>query len=53
MKSVVFEKKLKDLRENAGLTQRQLAVRIEVSKSTVALYEIQERGLSSDSLIGR
>ena len=51
MKLVAFGEKVKELREKAGLTQRQLAAQIGVSKSTVALYETQERGPSSDSLV--
>lgn len=36
---------LRDLRSNSGLTQRQLAERLEVPPSYVAKYEIGERKL--------
>ncbi len=38
-----FGDKLKALREKAGLTQEQLAMRMGLSKSTISQYENQER----------
>lgn len=38
-----FGKRLKELRTQAGLTQKQLATQIGTSKSVVSFYENQER----------
>ena len=38
-----FGEKLKELREKSGLTQKQLALQIGVSKSAISQYELQER----------
>ncbi len=46
-----FGKKLKELRLGAGLTQRQLAERIGVTKSVISFYELRERTPSPDILI--
>lgn len=46
-----FGKKLKELRLNAGLTQKQLAERIGVTKSVISFYELRERTPSPDILI--
>lgn len=46
-----FGKKLKELRLQAGLTQKQLAERLGVTKSVVSFYELQERSPSPDVLI--
>lgn len=46
-----FGKRLKELRENAGLTQQQLAERIWVSKSAISNYELYERNPSPEILI--
>lgn len=43
MDSMNFGKVLKDLRLKAGLTQKQLATQIGVTKSVVSFYELQER----------
>lgn len=43
MDSMNFGKVLKDLRLKAGLTQKQLAAQIGVTKSVVSFYELQER----------
>ncbi len=48
---VDFGKKLKELRLNAGLTQKQLAERISVTKSVISFYELRERAPSPDILI--
>ncbi len=46
-----FGKRVKELRENAGLTQQQLAERIWVSKSAISNYELYERNPSPEILI--
>ena len=46
-----FGKRLKTLREQAGLTQQQLADRIWVSKSAISNYELLERNPSPEILI--
>ncbi len=38
-----FGKTLKKLRHEAGLTQKQLAAQIGVTKSVISFYELQER----------
>lgn len=38
-----FSEKIRNLREKAGLTQKQFAAQIGVSKSVVSQYELQER----------
>jgi len=43
MENVHFGKTLKKLRLEAGLTQKQLAAQIGVSKSMISFYELQER----------
>lgn len=48
---VDFGKRLKELRLQAGLTQKQLADQIGVTKSVVSYYELQERYPSPDVLI--
>jgi len=48
---VDFGKKLKELRLQAGLTQKELAERIGVTKSVVSYYELQERHPSPDMLV--
>ena len=45
-----FGTRLKELRNNSGLTQKQLAAQIGVSKSVVSFYERQERTPSPDVL---
>jgi len=50
-KHMHFGKILKDLRLEAGLTQKQLAERIGVSKSVVSFYELSERIPSPTVLI--
>lgn len=42
---------LKSLRQDAALTQQQLADRIGVTKSTVSYYELSERAPSPEVLI--
>lgn len=42
---------LKDLRQNAGLTQKQLAAEVGVTKSTISFYELNERFPSAAVLI--
>lgn len=48
---VDFGNKLKQLRLQAGLTQKQLADKLGVTKSVVSYYELQERYPSPDTLI--
>ncbi len=48
---VNFGNKLRQLRSNAGLTQAELAERLNVTKSVVSYYELQERTPSPDVLI--
>lgn len=48
---VNFGDKLKDLRKAAGMTQTELAKRLNVSKSVISYYELQERNPSPDVLI--
>lgn len=48
---VNFGEKLKELRIQAGLTQKQLAERINVTKSVISYYELQERYPSPETLI--
>lgn len=48
---VDFGKRLKELRLQAGLTQKQLGDQIGVTKSVVSYYELQERYPSPDVLI--
>lgn len=45
-----FSDKLKDLRQQAGLTQKQLAEQLGVTKSVVSFYERSERTPSPDVL---
>ena len=46
-----FGQKLKELRIHSGLTQKQLAKRMGVSKSVISYYELQERSPSPELLI--
>lgn len=48
---VDFGAKLKELRLQAGLTQKQLAERVKVSKSVISYYELQERYPSPEMLV--
>ncbi len=48
---VNFGDKLKTLRTEAGMTQTALAKRLNVTKSVVSYYELQERTPSPDVLI--
>ena len=48
--SVDFGNRIKELRHKAGITQKQLADQIGVSKSVVSFYERQERTPSPDVL---
>lgn len=48
---VDFGKKLKKLRMEAGLTQADLAKRLNVTKAVVSYYELHERTPSPDVLI--
>ena len=48
---VNFGEKLKQLRKEAGMTQSDLAKRLNVTKSVVSYYELQERNPSPDVLI--
>lgn len=44
-------KRIKELRENAGLTQQQLAERVWVSKAAISNYELFERNPSLETLV--
>lgn len=46
-----FGNRLKELRLQAGLTQKQLAEQIGITKSVVSFYELRERTPSPDVLI--
>lgn len=46
-----FGNRLKELRLQAGLTQKQLADRLGVTKSVVSFYELRERTPSPEVLI--
>ncbi|MCD8119994.1 MAG: helix-turn-helix domain-containing protein [Lachnospiraceae bacterium] len=46
-----FGSKLKYLRTSSGMTQKQLAERIGVTKSVISFYELRERTPSPDVLI--
>ena len=48
---VNFSERLRMLRTNAGMTQAELAQRLNVTKSVVSYYELQERTPSPDVLI--
>ena len=48
---VNFGDKLKALRKEAGMTQSELAKRLNITKSVVSYYELQERTPSPDVLI--
>ncbi len=48
---VNFGEKLKALRQEAGLTQKQLADRLGVTKSTVSYYELALRYPSTDVIV--
>lgn len=46
-----FGDRLKQLRSQAGLTQKELAERIGITKSVVSFYELRERTPSPDVLV--
>jgi len=48
---VNFGMRLKELRTQSGLTQKQLGERINVTKSVISYYELQERYPSPEILI--
>ena len=48
---VNFGEKLKTLRKQAGMTQTELPRRLNITKSVVSYYELQERNPSPDTLI--
>lgn len=48
---VNFGMKLKRLRKEAGLTQEQLAEKLNVTKSVISYYELHERTPSPDILV--
>ncbi len=48
---VDFGSLLKDLRLKSGLTQKQLADKIGITKSVISYYELQERQPSPDVII--
>lgn len=51
MDMVNFGNKLRALRTEAGMTQTDLAKRLNITKSVVSYYELQERTPSPDVLI--
>ncbi len=46
-----FGKRIKELRQSAGMTQQQLAERIWVSKAAISNYELYDRNPSPEILI--
>lgn len=48
---VDFGNKLKQLRTQAGLTQKQLGDKIGITKSVISFYELRERTPSPDILV--
>ena len=48
---VNFGDRLRELRKEFGMTQAELAKRLNVTKSVVSYYELQERNPSPDVLI--
>ena len=48
---VDFGNKLRTLRTQAGMSQSELAKRLNITKSVISYYELQERTPSSDVLI--
>ena len=48
---VEFGNRLKELRLNAGLSQKQLADKLWITKATVSYYELSERNPSPEILI--
>ena len=48
---VNFGEKLKELRLQAGLTQKELGEQIKVTKSVISYYELQERYPSPEILL--
>ncbi len=51
METINFGKLLKELRLKAGLTQKQLAAQIGITKSVISFYELQERTPSPAVLV--
>ena len=51
VESLNFGKILKELRQKSGLTQKQLAAQMGVTKSLISFYELQERVPSPSVLI--
>ncbi len=48
---VNFGERLRQLRTDAGITQTELARRLNITKSVVSYYELQERTPSPDVLV--
>ena len=48
---ILLGKRLKELRENAGLTQRELGEKVNVTKVSICCYEKGARSPSLDTLI--
>ena len=46
-----FGTRLKELRQQAGLTQKQLGERVGVTKSVISFYELRERTPSPEVLV--
>lgn len=51
VESLNFGKILKELRQKSGLTQKQLATQMGVTKSLISFYELQERVPSPSVLV--
>mgnify|MGYP000674463761 CR=1 FL=1 len=51
VESLNFGKILKELRQKSGLTQKQLAAQMGVTKSLISFYELQERVPSPSVLV--
>lgn len=48
---VDFGKRLKELRQQAGITQKDLAMKLGITKSVISYYELSERSPSPEILI--
>ena len=47
----MFGDRLKELRDHMGISQRELAKLIQLSPSTVAMYELDQRSPDKDTII--
>ena len=51
MSTMELSKRLKEIREEKGLSQRELAKLLNIDKSTVAKYETGERSPDADMIV--